>query len=212
MKNTLPQVTVFGANGRIGRLVVDALQAQGYAVIAAVHGTHEFIESDALRVVKADIYDKASVMQAVQGSQVVMSTLGSWGTKRQDVLTVGMTHIIAGMQQHSIKRIVSLTGAESRAPGDKLGIIHRLMHTALGVMAPKILRDGEAHITLLSQSQLDWTVVRSPIMKDGETVGRGELSASRPYPWQFISRRYVVRAMVQCATDDLWLKQAPFIV
>ena len=210
--NTNGQVTVFGANGRIGRLVVAALQAQNIRVIAAVHNRHVFTESDSLRVVKMDIYDSESVARALQGSNIVISTLGSWGTKRKDVLTVGMKNIVTAMQQQSISRIISLTGAESRAPGDKLGLIHRAMHLALSIMAGKILRDGEAHITLLANSQLNWTVIRSPIMSDSKRAGHGQLTLSRPYPWQLISRHCVVDSIVSCAVDESWVKQAPFIV
>ena len=210
--NTNEQVTVFGANGRIGRLVVAALQAKHIRVVAAVHSHHEFAESDSLHVVKMDIYDSTSVAQALEGSGAVISTLGSWGTKRKDVLTVGMTNIIAAMQQQSISRIITLTGAESRAPGDKLGLIHRGMHLALGVMAGKILKDGEAHIGLLATSPLDWTVIRSPIMSNRKHAGRGLLTLNRPYPWQLISRHFVVDSIVSCVVDESWAKQAPFIV
>ena len=210
--NTNDQITVFGANGRIGQLVVAALQAQNIRVIAAVHSHHSFTESDSLRVVKMDIYDSESVARALQGSSIVISTLGSWGTKHKDVLTVGMTNIIVAMQQQSISRIISLTGAESRAPGDTLGLVHRAMHLTLGITAGKILRDGEAHITLLTGSQLDWTVIRSPIMSDSKRAGHGQLTLKRPYPWQLVGRHLVVDAIVSCAVDELWVKQAPFIV
>ena len=210
MKNTR-QITVFGANGRIGRLVVAALLKSNLTVIAAVHGQHQFDSNSNLKIVTADIYDPKSVDQAILGSDAVISTLGSWGTKRQDVLTAGMANIISSMQRQSISRIISLTGAESRAPGDKLGLIHRMMHLALGIAAPKILRDGENHIKLLAASDLKWTVVRSPIMTDRRT-GQAKLSFKRPFPWALISRDFVVAAIVKCAHDESWSKQAPFII
>lgn len=206
------QITVFGANGRIGRRIVADLQARNIKVVAAIHSNHSFTESETLSVIRTDIYDTDSVAEAIHGSTIVISALGSWGTKRKDVLTVGMTHIIPAMQQQSIARLISLTGAESRARGDTLGVVHRLMHFALHVMAPKILHDGEKHIELLAASNLDWTVVRSPIMSDKVSIGKGVRTLNRPYPWQLISRDYVVSAIVDCAIEGSWSKQAPFIV
>lgn len=209
--NTLPQVTVFGATGRVGRQVVDLLLADGHAVVAAVHGEADMPTHTNLTTRRVDVYDQASVARAVKGSDTVVSALGSWGTKNQNVLSAGVTNIIAAMESQSIRRIVSLTGAEARAQGDSLGIIHRLMHIALLVIAPKILRDGEAHIAALEASHLDWTVVRSPIMSAAQGAREGKLSLARPLPWQRIARSAVAAQMVELVQGDTWVGQAPFI-
>jgi putative NADH-flavin reductase len=205
------QITVFGASGQIGRRVVELLLDRGYNVVAAMHGHNPLSDHEYLTVVPVDIYDAASVEQALEGSSVVISALGSWGTKRKDILTVGMQHIIPAMEKLQIRRIVSLTGADARAAGDKMGLVHQLTHIALGAVAPKILKDGEQHITMLENSSLEWTVIRSPIMSAANSVGYGVLSLHRPLPWQRISRQYVAEAMVRAIEDDEWVRQAPYI-
>ncbi|HEX7483614.1 MAG TPA: NAD(P)H-binding protein [Candidatus Saccharimonadales bacterium] len=205
------QITVFGANGGVGQGVVRLLLERGYIVVAAVHSESRLPAHENLRVVTADIYDAVSVEQAVAGSSAVISALGSWGTKRKDILTIGMTNIIPAMEVNGIRRIVSVTGADARATGDKMGLIHRLTHLALGIMASKVLRDGERHTDLLEKSDLDWTVIRSPIMSSRDNVGYGVLSLHRPMPWQRVSRRYVVEAIARSLENDEWLQQAPYI-
>ena len=205
------QITVFGASGQIGRRVVALLLERGYKVVAAVHGHNPLPAHEYLTVMTVDIYDTASVERALHGSDVVMSALGSWGTKRKDILTVGVQHIIPSMEKLQIGRIISLTGADARAAGDKMGIIHRLTHLALSIVAPKILKDGERHIDMLQSSSLEWTIVRSPIMSSANNVGYGVLSLHRPLPWQRISRQYVAEAMVRSVEDDEWVRQAPYI-
>lgn len=210
MKNNT-QVTVFGATGNVGRMVVDALLKSNYTVVAFVRGTSDFPTHPELTIVQGDIYEPLTVARALEGSTVAISTLGSWGTPRKDILTTGMTAIIPVMHKAGIRRIISLTGADARATGDKLGGIHKLMHAALLVMAPKIVRDGEQHIALLEKSGLDWTVIRSPVMSGASSVGRGILSAYRPLPWQRISRRFVVRAIVASIDEPEWIKKAPYL-
>ena len=205
------QVTVFGAGGRVGRLVVELLLEQDVNVVAAVHRPKQFPQHELLKIVSVDIYDASSVEQAIKGSDAVVSALGSWGTKRKDVLTVGIDHVIKAMQAHGIMRVVSVTGADARAAGDTLSLIHKLTHLALSVVASKILRDGERHIVYLEDSSLDWTVVRSPIMSSNETVGAGQLTTKRPFPWQKVSYRYVAEAMVASLDDTAWIRQAPYI-
>lgn len=141
---------------------------------------------------------------------MVMSALSSWGTKKKDVLSTAMTSIIPAMQQHGVKRIISLTGAEARAAGDHLGVIHRFAHFGIGIVGGPVLRDGERHIQLLEQSDLDWVVVRSPIMRSNANQSYA-LSDHRPRPWALINRSAVARAMVDQLSDDGHLGKAPYI-
>jgi putative NADH-flavin reductase len=206
------QVTVFGANGRVGSLVVRELLTRGYIVMAFVHRSHQLPASERLKIIQGDIYNAEDVDRAIAGSTVVISVLGSWSAPKKDILTVGMTHIIASMQRHGISRIVSLTGAEARASGDDLSIVHRLMHTALRIVAGKVLTDGERHIQLLAQSGLDWTVVRSPVMSARQPSGIvNDLTMRRPLPWQLIPRRLVVQCTVDLINDTAWLRKAPYL-
>jgi putative NADH-flavin reductase len=206
------QVTVFGANGRVGSLVVAELLLRGYAVVAFVHNTHQLPANDQLQIVQGDIYNMQDVDRAIRGSSAVISALGSWGTPKKNILTAGMTNIINGMQRQSISKIVSLTGADARASGDVLSVVHRVMHLGLTIVAGRVLHDGERHIELLHQSNLDWSVVRSPIMSSDRTDDEQYvLSSSRPLPWQTIPRRLVVLALADLLHDTTWQQKSPYI-
>lgn len=206
------QVTVFGANGKVGSMVVDELLKRGYSVVAFVHQSHQLPANGNLKIVQGDIYNAKDVDRALVGSVAIISALGSWGTPKKDILTVGMTHIIPSMRQHGISRIVTLTGADARAPGDSVSIIHRLSHIGIGVVAGKILSDGERHINLLSRSELSWTVVRSPIMSSTPPANPSyALSMRRPLPWRTIPRKLVALSMVDVITDARWEQKAPYV-
>lgn len=204
------QVTVFGANGKVGRLVVLKALENRYIVNAFVHGSSTFKPSEKLNVIQGDIYSYTDVEKALSGSNAVISTLGSWGTPNKDILTVGMTNIIPAMKKLGIGRIITLTGAEARAKGDNLGIIHRLMHLFLNVVAKKILADGEMHIKLLENSGLEWTTFRSPVMNDNGSV-KFKLSNKRSLPWKNINRESVARAIINQITSNENISKAPFI-
>lgn len=83
------QVTIFGANGKIGTLVVTELLARKNSVKAFVHNHATLPENVNLTVVKGDIHSATDVSQALQGSQAVISALGSWGTPQKDILGIG---------------------------------------------------------------------------------------------------------------------------
>lgn len=204
------QITVFGANGKVGKLVVLKALENDYSVNAFVHGSSSFKPSEKLNVIQGDIYSYSDVEKALSGSNAVISALGSWGTPKKDILTSGMTNIIPAMKKLGINRIITLTGAEARSKGDNIGIIHRLMHLFLSIFARKILLDGENHIKLLEQSNLEWTVLRSPVMNDRGSV-EFKLSYNRILPWKNINREAVVNALINQITSNKNICKAPFI-
>ena len=206
------KVVVFGANGKVGSIVTDTLLQAGHEVRAFVHKASSLHDHPNLETVEGDIYEAQQVQDAIQGMDAVISTLGSWGTPKKDILTVGMRHIIPAMQLHGTRRIISLTGAEARAYGDKLSPLHRLNHFAIGLLAGKVLKDGELHIQLLEDTDFDWTVIRSPIMKSSGSPKTFTLSLRRPQAWQRINRAAVATAIVSQLADKQHIQQAPFIV
>lgn len=206
------QVTVFGANGRVGRLVVAELVNRGYDVVAFVHNRSNFFETPQLKVIQGDIYNATDVERALIGSNAAISALGSWGTPMKNILTVGMKHIIPAMKAQKVSTIISLTGADARCKGDELGLIHRVTYPLLTAFMGKIMSDGERHLALLQESGLDWTVIRSPIMlRRTPNHDRYKLDVRRPFPWQTVPYRLVALAMVNALQDRTWNKEAPFI-
>jgi putative NADH-flavin reductase len=203
-------IVVFGANGKVGSLVVAKAIDVSHKVVAFVYGAHNLTVHQNLRIVQGDIYDARSVEDAIMDSDVVISALGSWHTPQKNILTKGMQNIIPAMQKHSIKRIISLTGHDARWDKDTLSVIHRLSHLLLAVISPKILYDGEKHIELLDQSGLDWTVLRSPVMNQlGKQYYR--LTTKRPMPWLTINRSCVAQALVDQCKSKTYIKSAPYL-
>lgn len=203
-------VVVFGAAGKVGRLVVEYALADGYKVTAFVHRHHNLPNTPNLQVVKGDIYNRSDIERSLKDADVVVSALSSWGTQYKDVLSMATANIVAVSKRYGLSRIVSLTGADARTHGDDITVLHRLSHFAITIVAGKVLQDGEQHIKLLRNSKLNWTVIRSPIMTNRSTADY-VLSNHRPAPWALVSRQAVARAMVDQIKSDHNSRNAPFI-
>ena len=204
-------ITIFGAGGNVGRLLVKAALGHGHSVTAFVHGEPRFPHHPYLTLHRGDIHDPQSVAKAMRGSDAIISALGSWGTPKKDILSSGMQSIIPAMQQQGIQRLVSLTGADARVSGDEISRLHRITHAALTLFASKVLRDSEEHIRLLRASGLDWMVIRSPIMNDFGNSATYHLVSTRPLPWQTIHRASVVRCMIDEVERPRHSCTAPYI-
>ena len=200
-------ITVFGASGKVGQLVVKRLIDEGHRVRAFVHGDAPFSESDQLTIVKGDVHSAEDIARALEGAEAVISCLGSWGTPTKDILSSAMQHIVPEMQRRGIKRIVSLTGAAAQAPGESFRLRDRLNRRILMLAARHILVDGEEHLRLLAESGLDWTVLRSPVMTDATPNGY-HLSDVSGSPLETIPRQAVAKAMVDQLADKEHLGSA----
>lgn len=203
-------ITVFGASGKVGSKVVAKLLAQGHHVKAFVYSESHLQPQPHLIIIQGDVRKAEDVALALDGSEAVISALGSWGTKTKDILSSGMNVIAPEMEKLGIKRIVSLTGADARDSQDKPKILNKLSHFVLGLLAPKIMRDGEVHIARLRESNLDWTVLRSPVMKENGQLGY--VLRDKPLlPWASIARDDVASALVELVTSQNYAHACPFI-
>lgn len=203
------QITVFGASGRVGQLVVAIAVSRGHKVVAFVHSHNPFEGVEGVRVVQGDISDKQVVAAALQGSQAVVSTLGSWGTKQKNILEQGMQAILPAMRQAGITRIITVTGSGAHWSADKPKLSATVGRLFIKLIAGKILRDGERHLQLLEASYLDWTSVRSPVMKGAGT--EYVLSHNAPSVLANVSREAVATCLVDQLDDDTYNQRAPYI-
>jgi putative NADH-flavin reductase len=209
------QITVFGASGKIGRLVVAEALARGYKVVAVVHKHNPFEKADRLKVMQGDIYSGRDVAKALKGSRVVVSCLGSWGRKtatgNRNVLTAAMLEILPAMKSQNIERIVTLTGSGALAPDAPRTRAHRwVMRLLAPFPAGKVFRDGEEHMKLLRGSGLAWTSIRSPLMNNMDGDGY-KLSDGNGNHYLTISRQAVAHAVVDQLESLEWLQKAPVI-
>jgi uncharacterized protein len=205
------KITVFGASGRIGQIVVRKLLADGHKVRAFVHSKDPFNQHHRLEVIHGDIQNHDDVRYALEKTDGVISTLGSWHTKDKNILSSGMKTIIPGMETSGINRIVTLTGSDARDKSDTLGFIHKISHPLLKVVGRKVLHDAEEHLRLLHASKLDWYSLRSPVItKSGSTDFT--LTMRRPKPWSTIHEEAVAEALILQLLKPANEGRIPFIV
>lgn len=204
------QIVVFGASGKVGRQVVGAALERGHSVVAFVHSNSPFEPQPRLAILQGDVHDAEAVSKAVAGSDVVISTLGSWHTPTKDIVSSAIRNIIPVMESLGIDRIITLTGAGAYAPEDRPSLLYRLGHAAFGIFAKKIIFDGEEHIRLLAASKLRWTTLRSPVMSNGH-LSAYSLSMRGPAFWVTIPRKAVVKAILDQIEGPAYECQAPFI-
>ena len=103
------KIVIFGASGKVGRVVVRQALDRGYDVVAFVHKNNPFGDDARVQVFQGNIYSGEDVINTITGCDAVVSCLGSWGTKHRNVLTSAIEQLIPAMHEQNINRIITLT-------------------------------------------------------------------------------------------------------
>ncbi|MCW5952752.1 MAG: SDR family oxidoreductase [Propionibacteriaceae bacterium] len=165
-------IALFGGTGKTGRRVLSRALAAGHQVRSLVRDPAKLDAAHpALTVVTGDILDGDAVERTVAGADVVLSMFGQVKGSPRTLQTDGTRLIVAAMKKHHVSRLVTLSGGGLRAPQDRPALPDRLIRTLLRFLSGHVLADAEGHLEVLTESGLEWTVVRGPMLT--ESPGKG---------------------------------------
>ncbi|WP_419805109.1 NAD(P)-dependent oxidoreductase [Terriglobus sp.] len=165
------QVTVFGAAGKTGRLVVEQAAARGYSVTAFVHSAKDFAPVSNVEVVEGDVNNFRSVVAAIaEGCAVIDCIGGSTPYKQTGLEQKAAENILQSMEQKQATPLVVISAvgvAESKEQAT-FAYEHLLMPTFLrGAMKDKTEMEQE-----VKSGAVAFTIVRPPALKDADATGK----------------------------------------
>jgi putative NADH-flavin reductase len=208
------KIIVFGATGGTGKLIVMQALAKGHTVSAFARNPDGLPQDPHLRVIQGDIFDFGAVVDAIRGHRAVLSALGPRTRKKTDVLANAMPHILEGMRQEYVNRLIVL-GAAGVDPN--YGKYQNAL-TTLGLWIAKKTAlkypfiDQAEQERLLTASDLDYTIVRAPRLLDGPFTGSYRVLPDALPPGALsVNRADVADFMLQQLTDPRFHRQGPYI-
>jgi len=209
------RVSVFGASGRTGGLLVERCLAVGYEVTALVRTPATFAYAGRVRVVEGSVFDQAAVRRTVASAEAVLSALGARSLKKEDVLERGVPLIVEAMRAAGVRRIVALGGASAitgsldRQPALVRWLLRRVLYEGLLKWPSSAQR---AQWLTLSASGLDWTMVMPPMLTNGPARHRVRVDGEAlPRRGMRISRADVADFMMQQIGSDRWVGKGVYI-
>ncbi|WP_250291514.1 SDR family oxidoreductase [Frankia sp. CiP1_Cm_nod1] len=206
------RIVVFGANGPTGRLLTGQALAAGHHVAAVTRRPAEFpVTHERLDVVEADAYDARAVDRAVEGADVVLSTLGVPFTRKPvTIYSDGIRNITAAMVRHGVKRVavVSSSAAEPHHHADGGFLLNRVLQPLITATIGKTTyADMRRMEEFLRGSGLDWTVMRPSGLFDAPGVTDYELHEDQA-PGVFTSRTDLAASLLEQAADTRFVRKA----
>lgn len=205
-------VTILGGTGKTGRHVVEqALQAGHHVAVLARTPSKLDIAHERLRVVKGDVQDPAAVAEAIEGSGAVLSVLGPTQNKPDYQVSRGTAHVIEAMKTHGVKRLVISAGAGVGGDGDQPKLFNHLISFVLKLAARHVLEDMTRTVAAVRSSNLDWTVVRVPMLTDDPATGTVRVGRVGVNTGPRIARADMARFMLEQLADATHVRASPVI-
>ncbi len=163
------KVVIFGASGKTGRLVVERALAEGHEVTVLVRDASK-IQNGKVRVLTGDATKPSDVLNAVQGQDAVIESIGGTTPYKSTTLeTSSITNIVNAMKSKGVKRlvVVSMMGLGQSNTQSPWWYRYLLMKTFLRGST----RDKSNKEAVVKNSGLDYIIARPPILKDDPATG-----------------------------------------
>jgi putative NADH-flavin reductase len=201
------KVLVIGAAGKSGEALVNEALAAGHEVTAFVRGTSHY-KKENVRVVAGNVLDATAVDVAVAGQDAVIDALGGKTPWKVTTMETSAAHnIVDAMQRNGVRRLlkISVVGAGESVKNAGFFNEHVLMRTFLrGLLVDKAGMEAE-----IQSSNLNWTLVRPPMLTDREKTGIARvLTAEGGEKAHKIGRADLAAFMVQQLESGRYLRQA----
>lgn len=206
------KITVFGGTGKTGKHVVEQALAAGHEVSLLARSPGKIsIQNPRLHVIQGDIQDPAQVLEAVNGADAVISALGPTTNKPLLEVSKGMTNILAAMRQKGVKRLIVTAGAGVRDPLDQPKLIDNAIVLALKLLNGNVYEDMRQAVEQVKASELDWTIVRAPMLTDDPATGKVRAGGVGKDIGTRLSRADFAAFLLQQVSDLTWSRKAPAV-
>lgn len=206
------RLTIFGASGQTGRLIVEQALLAGHDVTAYVRDARRLsVTNDHLSVIEGELQDAHRLQAAVTWADAVLSVLSPGHNRPTYDISLGVAAIIDAMSDRSVQRLIAAAGASVIDGRDRPRLSDRLQLSLLRVTAGNVVRDMTRMAEVVRASSLAWTIVRVPRLVDALPYGHVRVGYLGDGVGGQITRADMASFMLQQVADLRHVHEAPII-
>ncbi len=203
-------IGIIGGTGKVGRFLIQKAIENNYKVRVLVRNPEKLSNSKYnIDVVKGDAKNKDDIRALLKGCDVVISTVGQ-PPKAEPIYSIVTDNILNVMKENGIKRYIVVSGAPVNDPRDKKDVFNKFIAIMMRWVFSKMMIDKQKELEILRKSDLDWTLVRLPLVKEGFPVGKIKESLEC-VPGTKIDNMDIADFLIKQITKEDYIKCCPFI-
>jgi putative NADH-flavin reductase len=203
-------VAVIGGTGKAGKYLVKQLLLQKFR-IKLLHRKPETLNFDSplIEVIKGDARDYDAIHNLLDGCDAVLSCL-SQPVGEPTIFSVATGNILKAMNAHHISRYITTAGLNVDTPSDQKSPQTQFGTNWMYENFPTTTKDRQVEYQLSTDSDIDWTMVRLPLIAQTDDISEVTVSLI-DCPGSNISATNLALFMIKALGDNEFVKQAPFI-
>jgi len=203
-----PVVAVIGGAGKSGKFLVRQLINENIPFRLLLRNTTSY-DLPSGDLVQGDVRHLEAVRRVCQGCTTIISTLGQ-PKGEPPVFSQATKNVLAAMQDLGIKRYILTTGLNVDTPFDRKGPVTQAGTDWMKKNYPATTTDKQSEYEMLAASNIDWTLVRLPLI--GLTEDSSDMAVSlEDCPGNGIHGLDLARFLIRQIDDRQYLRQAPFL-
>lgn len=199
------RLTIFGATGRTGALLLDQTLVGGHTVTVVARDSTRITASDPnLTVVEAPgLRNREALRDALGGSQAVLSAIGPRGRSDAPAAAPATRAILDALAAAGTRRIIVVSAAPVGSPPHDDGLLNRyVLMPLVGAFFRPVYEDLAAMERELAASRTVWTALRPAKLTNGPLTGRYRTALGTAVPGGYtISRADLAHAMLNSLSD-----------
>ena len=206
------KIAVIGGTGKSGKYLVAQLIKQGYSCKLLLRNPETFsIKNPLLEIIKGNVLNLDHIRAVIDDCDAVISALGM-GTMSNptSIFSQSTTNIIQTMTEFNLQRYIVLTGLNVDTQFDKKSPKSKFATDWMYTNYPLTTADKQMEYELLKASNLDWTLVRLPLIE--QTEEKYEVVVSlEDCLGDKISATDLADFLINQLSDNQYSKQSPFV-
>ncbi len=207
-------ITIFGGTGKTGLLVIQKILDKGHNVTAYARTPSKIpFQYHRLKIVTGELTETNKIEAALEGCDVVISLLGPGRKSKDPVISNATKCIISAMEKNGIKRLIATATPSFKDRNDKFQFSFAVAVLLVKSLLKDTFRDIVETGNYISTSNLDWTIVRLPMLSNKPKVGNVKIG----YPGDgniclfSLTRTDLADFLVQQLDDKTLIHKAPVI-
>ena len=208
------KITILGSTGFVGKVLVKKAIAAGYQVKTLARNPEKLEETkDKIEVIKGSVFETSSVEAAIEGAEIVISTIGPPQGKSCDPCQYekAMKDIVRAMDKNGVKRYIHIGGAAHQGGENETWNFNRkFLRLFLSLFARQILIAKHLEWEVLKSSDLDWTIIRPPRIANEEASGNISVDEKNLISLK-VSVEDLTDFILLQITSKEWIRKAPLI-
>ncbi|BFO67790.1 NAD(P)-dependent oxidoreductase [Chryseobacterium sp. KCF3-3] len=204
------KIAIIGGTGKSGQYLVQNLLEKGYSLkLLLKHPENFTLQNPLIEVVKGDARDEVAIHTLIEGTDLVISTLGQPKGEKA-IFSDAAKNIISAMNHHGIRRYIVTTGLSVNTPFDHKNENVKMATDWMYQNYPETTADKQREYEFLLDSNLDWTLVRLPLihLTQDNFLTEANLTDCKG---EGISAADLAEFLVSQIEDSEYIRESPFL-